>query len=124
MESVRESDVLRDCLQYLQLKVPHLLFWRQNAGVIPTADGKFRRFVGRKGLPDIWLFLPPHATAVAIECKVPGKDLSPDQVKFHEQLVSLGGVSIVVHSVDELAEDLEELLKPCAAEPSPVSSAP
>ncbi len=103
-----EKDVLRACLDYLAIK--GVFHWRQNAGVIPAGDGKFRRFVGKKGLPDIWAVIPPHGTLLAIETKAPGRKMSEAQSQFHDDLVRLGGISVCVSSVDELIEDLEGLL--------------
>lgn len=100
--------MLRACLDYLTFK--GVFHWRQNAGVIPTGDGRFRRFVGKKGLPDVWIVLPPHGTLLALEVKRPGGKMSEDQVQFHDDLVRLGGISVCVSSVDELAEDLKGLI--------------
>jgi hypothetical protein len=105
---VLERDVLKACLDLLAYR--GIFHWRQNAGVIPAGDGRYRRFVGKKGLPDIWAVLPPHGTLLAIETKAPGRKMSPDQQQFHEDLVKLGGISCCVSSVDELAKDLEGLI--------------
>lgn len=107
-----ESHILRACLDWLHYRTrgTSVLFWRQNAGVIPTKSGGFRAFVGMKGLPDIWVVLPPEGTLCAVECKMPGKVLSPDQEAFHERLVACGGISCVVHDLSELQEDLDGIL--------------
>ena len=79
------------------------------------AGGGFRKYNGKKGLPDIWIILPPHGTLVACEVKMPGKKMSEHQKQFHEELVGLGGVSLCVTSVDELESDLKALVDPGAS---------
>lgn len=101
---MKESEVLKACREYLSfMGVYH---WRQNAGVIPLPGGGVR-FSGKKGLPDIFAIIPPHGTLMGIETKRPGGKLSPEQIKFHDDLVKLGGISCVVTSVEELARDLK-----------------
>lgn len=98
-----ESDILRACLDWLLYQ--QVMCWRQNQAAVPLPNGGFRRFNGRKGLPDIIAILPPHGTFVAIEVKKPGGKMSKEQIAFHEELVKNGGVSICVTSLDELMRD-------------------
>lgn len=45
---------------------------------------------------------------VAVEAKMPGKDLDPDQVKYRGDILSAGGIFIVYHSLFELVEELKK----------------
>ncbi len=112
-----EKDIQRAILDFLEYK--GIYHWRQNTTPIPLAGGGFRRFVGKKGLPDVWIIMPPHGTLVACEIKRPGKNLSEDQEIFHKELVDLGGISLCVHSVEELEADLESIYRPTDNAPQP-----
>jgi hypothetical protein len=113
----RESNVLSACLQWLTLK--RVFHWRQNQGAIPLPGGRFRRFVGMKGLPDVLAVLPQErdlagrgterfAVFCGIEVKRKGQRPRPEQQAFLDRLNAMGGVGVCVHSVAEL----EEMLTP------------
>lgn len=44
---------------------------------------------------------------VAIEAKMPGKELDPDQVKYRDQIHLAGGIFIIYHSIYELVQELK-----------------
>lgn len=103
---VKEKDVLRDCLQYLELR--GIYHWRQNQGAIPLRGGNFRAFVGKRGLPDIFCIVPPHGTLVAVETKRPvGGRISVHQALFRDALIGLGGKYHCVTSVEQLDQCLK-----------------
>jgi hypothetical protein len=115
----RESDVLNACLQWLAFK--RVFHWRQNNAPIPLKDGGFRKFVGMKGPPDILAIIPQDCEVVGhgperfavfcgIEVKMPGKKPRPEQRTFLDQLNAMGGIGIVVHSIDELERQLGPFL--------------
>lgn len=97
-----ESDVVRSCLDYL--KIRGIFAWRQNAGVIPLANGGVR-FSGLRGVSDI-LGILPDGRFLAVECKSAKGKTSEHQDAFLDQIAANGGVACVVRSVEELAEDL------------------
>jgi len=45
---------------------------------------------------------------VAIEAKMPGKNLDPDQIDYKRDVIVAGGIFIVYHSLDELVEGLKK----------------
>lgn len=45
---------------------------------------------------------------IAIEAKMPGKDLAPDQVAYKNEVLSAGGKFILYHSVFELESEMIE----------------
>lgn len=101
-----ESDVVRSCLEYL--KIRGIFAWRQNAGVIPLANGGVR-FSGLRGVSDI-LGILPDGRFLAVECKSAKGKTSEHQDAFLDQIAGNGGVACVVRSVEELAEDLKLVL--------------
>src|SRR5438067_1269941 len=79
MKAPRETDIVRACLQLLQLrKVPA---WRNNTGAAAFAAGGRRRFVrfGVAGAADVFGVLPPSGRLLAVEVKVPGGRVRPAQ---------------------------------------------
>lgn len=79
--------------------------WRQNQGAIPTKDGRFRRFVGQKGLADI-IGILHDGRFLAVEVKRPKKHPSLEQEQFLAEINARGGLALVVHSASELEEAL------------------
>jgi hypothetical protein len=117
--SVKESEVLSACLQYLQWR--GVFCWRQNQGAIPLKGGGYRRFVGLRGVADILGVLPravevavggtaTFGNLLAVECKRPGEKPRPEQAEFLRRVNELGGIGVCVHSVRELEEDLAPYL--------------
>ena len=45
---------------------------------------------------------------VAIEAKMPGKDLDPDQVIYRDEVLAANGIYIVYHSVSELISEMKK----------------
>jgi hypothetical protein len=105
LRGVRESSVLNAVMEYLSLKrVPH---WRVNSGALKTDRGGFIRF-GSKGMSDIYA-IGPDGRSIWIECKRPkGGGLSEAQKEFLDCINRRSGVGVVVHSVEELEEQLKE----------------
>jgi len=108
MHEPLEADILRQCLQYLQLR--GVLCWRQNQGAISgTHNGKrrFLRFTSMEGVSDILGILPPTGRFLAVEVKRPGKNPTPQQAAFLGIVRQCGGLAVCVHSLDELQEVLD-----------------
>jgi hypothetical protein len=127
MKGTKEADVLRGCLQYLKLRgIPA---WRANSGGAtfagPGGRRRFVRFTGARGCADILGILPrvgggPSSDGrrylsprtgvfLAVECKAGKGRLTAEQEAFLDAVRKAGGVSLVVHSVSELVEELERL---------------
>lgn len=45
---------------------------------------------------------------VAIEAKMPGKGLDPDQITYRDSILFAGGIFIVYHSLHELVEEMKK----------------
>jgi hypothetical protein len=105
LRGVLESSVLNAVDEYLTLKrIPH---YRINSGALETPRGQFIRF-GSKGMSDIYA-IGPDGISIWIECKRPkGGRLSEAQREFLDCINRHSGVGIVVHSVEDLEEQLKE----------------
>ena len=102
-----EAEVLRQCLQLLQvLRVPA---WRANTGAMTaTASTGRRRFVrfGVPGQPDILGLLPPAGRLLAVETKQKGRKPTAAQAAFLANVEAAGGLALVVRDVEELRRAL------------------
>jgi hypothetical protein len=104
---VKEADVLRAVDQWLAVKrIPH---WRVNSGGLKDSHGRLVRF-GAKGMADFYAIGPaPEGKSIWIECKRPdGGVVSAAQREFLDCINRHSGVGIIVHSVEELEEQLKE----------------
>jgi len=99
----KERDILNGCLAVLRLR--GIFHFRQNVGGAEVQSGHFIRF-GVKGCSDI-LGCLPDGRFLAIEVKRPGKKPTADQSDFLQSITNHGGLAIVVHSVDELIQELD-----------------
>ena len=111
--AAKESDIQKACLEWLHYQ--GIFAWRSNQVPVPLKGGGFRRFVGLRGVSDILGILPQRCSCalqgvfLAVEVKRPRTGrLSPEQKAFLAKVNDLGGLGIVVTSV----EDLEEQLQP------------
>ena len=108
---MRESDIVRGCLDYLKLR--RIMSWRQNAGVIPLPNGGVR-FSGLRGVSDILGIWPQtcshgkQGVFLAVEVKTDVGRVSEAQREFLKAVNDNGGLGLVVRSVDDLAKQLEE----------------
>lgn len=110
---IREADILRGCLEYLQLRRDLGLFWRNNSmGVYDPTKGIYRRPNGvgmMNGVADILGILRKDGRLFACEVKKPGGKLRPEQAVFLKEVNECGGIGIMVKSVDELSKECENL---------------
>lgn len=106
--SIKESDVLAACLQYLQLR--RIFAWRQNQGGVPLEGGGFRKFNGMPGQSDIIGCLP-DGRFFACEVKRPGGKMTEAQQHFQELVCRTGGFACCVSSVTELEQQLAAVLR-------------
>lgn len=102
-----EANVVHGCLAYLKLR--GIYAWRQNTGAAKTKSGRFVKF-GMPGTPDIVGMLP-GGRFLGIECKRPnGGRQSPAQKLFQANTDANNGVYLLVTSVGELSDAMEDLL--------------
>lgn len=74
---------------------------------MPVFDPKLGSYRGMgefalKGIPDIFLLKPPHATLIGLEIKTPKGKQSPEQILFQKRLERSGGEYYVLRSVEDL----------------------
>jgi hypothetical protein len=104
MKRESETDLVRACLQFLELH--RVMAWRNNSRVMPgPGKGGRERLIrfGVKGGSDIFAILKGGRFA-AFECKMPKGRVSPDQERFLNEVIAAGGIGAVIRSVAELAE--------------------
>jgi hypothetical protein len=110
MKAPRESDLVRACLQLLRVR--GVFAWRANSGALAVQRGGRRRvyrFAGARGLSDILGILPPAGRFLAVECKMPGRNLTADQRAFLDAIRAAGGVALLITDVGELQAALAAL---------------
>jgi hypothetical protein len=106
-----ETDLVRQCLALLGESNVIADAWRNNTGVayLPGKGGKPRPvFFGRRGVSDI-LGFTAAGRFLAVECKMPKKQATPEQRTFLDDVHRAGGVALVVRSRAELAAALVHL---------------
>ena len=104
MKGMKESKVLAQCLTFLRLR--RVFAWRNNTGAA-VANKQIIHF-GLVGSSDI-IGLANDGRFIAIECKREnGGKLSDAQQQFLDKIRQHGGVALVVHSVAELEQGLQQ----------------
>lgn len=100
-----ETALVRACLDWAALHpgiVPRA--WRNNAGIALLRSGGAMA-LAPQGSPDIVGFLA-DGRFLGVECKLAGNEPTTEQVEWLTAIAEAGGVAIVAHSVEELAEDI------------------
>lgn len=98
--ATKENQVQKEVLSYL--KRNGIFCWRNNnTAVYDQRLGFYRTFDGLKGVGDI-LGILPDGRFLSVECKSSTGKASPDQILFVKRCTHLGGLCVVVHSLDEL----------------------
>ena len=64
---------------------------------------------GRRAVPDRLLTIPPRGVVVFVECKAPGREPRPNQLRDHERRRRLGARVYVVDSCEAVDAMLDEL---------------
>ena len=90
--TLKESDIKKQCRKYL-LKIPNSKWVSYNP--YPT---------GEPGTPDVIGCI--NGTAVLIEYKIPGKDLSPLQARRKKEWENAKAIHFTIHSVKELESEI------------------
>jgi Ni,Fe-hydrogenase III small subunit len=110
-EYVLESEIQADILLAFGA-VPYMRIWRQNVGkAYPVSmrerirSGESCRPVmfGSVGQADIMGIIAPHGRGIAIEVKMPGEHLRPEQVTWRDMWVAKGGLHIIANCVEDVA---------------------
>ena len=104
METLKEKDILKACLDYLAYSKAGEL-WRQNSGAMVSEYHGKKRFMrfGKTGCADITGILK-DGRRVEIEVKGPGGKQSPAQKEFQIMIEKNHGLYILVTSVNDLIE--------------------
>ncbi len=108
----KEGDLVKQCLQWLQIRHPRGVFWRCNSGATKIGD-RFIRFGSMPGVSDIIGVIPVAigqrgywidqvGKFIAVECKMPKGRLQPSQQAFIEAVQAAGGIAGVVRSIEDL----------------------
>jgi len=93
--STPEGIVVKDCLDYLRA-----------IGAVVIRNNTGRRggvSYGSLGSSDIIVCLR-GGRFLAVECKIPGGKVTQEQRYFLDDVRKLGGIAVVAHSVEDLAE--------------------
>jgi Holliday junction resolvase len=93
-----ESDVLRACMDYLDIK--GAAYVRVNCGGFKTAQGGFMRCTDKNGVSDI--IATYRGRTYYIECKSARGALSEAQKAFRGYVERAGGVYITARGVEDL----------------------
>lgn len=101
MKKYTETDLVRDCLKYLNLR--NVYAWRNNTGGLKKGD-HFIRF-GSVGSPDI-LGILPYGRLLCVECKVGKNKLSRSQEDWLKRAAEAGAKTCVVYSLEELMSEV------------------
>jgi hypothetical protein len=102
----KEAPILRASLDYLRLR--NVFCWRQNSGAFTTPDGKrFMRTSDINGVADI-IGVTPRGRFLAVECKSERGRQSTPQRQFQKAIERHNGLYIIVHSIDELIQVMDE----------------
>ncbi len=114
MKKPTETDLVRQCLEYLWLR-GHFA-WRQNqGGVTATYQGKRRyvRFARVDGISDIIGVLGPAASwpgrFLAVEAKIRPNRPTPAQWAFLGAVTTAGGLAVVCYDLDDLRRVLGDI---------------
>ena len=102
---MKESDVQRSILEYLQIK--RIFHYRNNSGafVFPETANTKRRFfkAGVVGSPDIICVI--NGQFVGIEVKKPGGKQNDNQIQFQKDLEKAGGKYVLAYSLDDVIKE-------------------
>lgn len=109
-QKVRESDVVKSVLEWLQWQ--GVFCWRNNSGnsFIQDKYGNTRMIkFGIAGSPDILCCLK-GGLFCGLEAKGSGGQLTPDQLAFAKKVRDNGGIYLMVRSLNDCEEQLAKYL--------------
>lgn len=99
-----EAGVVSSCLGLLEIL--QIQAWRNNTGALKDNKGRLVRY-GKKGSADI-IGILPDGRFLSVECKRPGGKIRAEQIGFMEMIKKNNGVACIVHSCDELMQELKK----------------
>ena len=105
-----EADVKRAVLDWLNT-LPETRCWRRNVGAFRGEYKGKKRFVrfGQTGMVDVeGVCFGYH---VEIEIKRPGRVVTPEQLKWLDDMLGLGAIAFWCDSLDDAAEEMSALWK-------------
>lgn len=122
MDTIKEADVQRACLEYLDAK--RIMYLRLNSGDVfrPGASGKMYRVKGcPKGTADLLILqctatkykislqklIYTHPRPIFVEFKSSKGKVSQEQEAFNQEVTALGYEYHIVRSLDDLIEVLK-----------------
>ena len=98
MQKMREKDLQKQIIDYLRL-VGFLVVKFNSTGIYKKSTGTYIP-QPQKGITDLLFW--GKGKFGAIECKVKGNKLSPEQIRFGGQMTMHGGRFIVAYSLDDV----------------------
>jgi hypothetical protein len=101
-----ETALVKAVLTYLN-HVRRIPAFRVNTGA--ARYGKRLVRYGTPGMADVIGVIPPDGVLLAVECKMPGNQLTELQKAWGDLVTAAGGVYVCVRSVDELIAALATL---------------
>ena len=104
-ELYRNESELKKAANNLLEKLPRCKLLRTDNMALMVGSGKKVK-TRNPGMSDHHLCL--NGFFVAIEAKMPGKTLDPDQVIYRKDILAAGGIFIEYHSLHELIEELKK----------------
>ena len=105
-EDLAEKDLQESFSQYLRMR--QIPFFRQMM---------HKRSTAIVGTPDFIVCLPPEGRFVAIECKVGRNDLTDEQKRVRDQIISAGAPYYVVRTLAEAIEAIKTKDQQCKSTP-------
>lgn len=81
--------------------LPHITLWRNETGAFKTLNGRVVRFGLCPGSADLIGIKRPTGQFIAIEVKLPGQKLKPDQTHFLQHIRTHGGIAGMVTSIQQ-----------------------
>src|SRR5687768_6618909 len=88
MKVLTKGQITKSALTELKLRGANV--WQQNNLAVPG-----RRFIGRKGVPDIIGFVNATCLFVACEVKTIDDVFSDDQIVFMNEIKKAGGIALI-----------------------------
>lgn len=99
---MKESELQKSILEWLDVNKNIGYFWRTNPTGIGNGFRVIQRGAGRiKGVSDI-IGVLKNGKLCAIEVKIKGGTISPEQVAFMKNVNSRGGLAFIARSLDDV----------------------
>ncbi len=112
---MRETQLVRAAVSFLRMRgIPA---WRNNTGAAKASYAGKMRYIRYSvpGASDVFAVLPPTGRFLAAEAKVGNNKTTPEQDAFLDNVKRAGGLAVVFHTLDELADAIGYPL--CESEP-------